>query len=119
MRTRGLQKQMTVMAVLDAPLLFEVGADSLVDEVWVVATDLPTQTERLMKRDGYSLEEAELRICAQMPLSEKVRRAEVVIDNQGTMDETRMRVENLWISLKRRVLGRPGIPNAGISDRHP
>lgn len=119
LRMRGLEKQITIMAVLDAPLLFEVGADKLVDEVWVVATDLRTQTERLMKRDGYSQEEAELRIRAQMPLSEKVRRAEAVIDNQRTIDETRISVEKLWSALERRVLGRPGIPNAGIPNRHP
>lgn len=92
------------IAVLDIPLLFEVGAESLTDEVWVVAVDRETQVLRLMERDGYSRDEADSRIDAQMPLSEKVKRATEVIDNQGDLMQTRERAEELWFATKRKIL---------------
>lgn len=84
-----------VVVVVDAPLLFEAGVDSLCDEVWVVAVSRKTQAERLMKREGYTLEEALTRIDTQMPQEEKERRATKVIDNEGTVEETRTVVESL------------------------
>lgn len=93
------------IAVLDIPLLFEVGAENLTDEVWVVAVDRETQIVRLMERDGHSRAEACSRIDAQMPLSEKVKRATAVIDNGGDRTQTRKRVEELWLAAKRKTFG--------------
>lgn len=84
------------VAVVDAPLLFEAGVDAICDEVWVVAVSRETQAERLMKREDYTLEEALSRIDAQMPLHEKEKRATHIIDNEGTTEETRERVLELW-----------------------
>ena len=91
------------IAVVDAPLLLEAGADEVVDEVWVVALNREQQAERLMKREGYSAEEAFLRIDSQMPLEEKEKRADRVIDNSGTPEETKEQVFTLWRSLERRL----------------
>ncbi|HHY45272.1 MAG TPA: dephospho-CoA kinase [Firmicutes bacterium] len=91
------------IAVVDAPLLLEAGADAVVDEVWVVALPREQQAERLMKREGYSAEEAFSRIDSQMPLEEKEKRADYVIDNSGTIEETREQVFTLWRSLERRL----------------
>jgi len=85
-----------VVAVVDAPLLFEAGVDVICDEVWVVAVSRETQAERLMKREDYTLDEALSRIDAQMPLEEKEKRATHIIDNEGTPEETRERVLELW-----------------------
>lgn len=97
------RKDCAIIGVLDAPLLFETGADRMVHEVWVVWVDAPTQVRRLMDRDGHTFEEATLRIRSQMPLEEKVKRAQVVIDNTGSIAETRMRVKELWRTLTKRV----------------
>ena len=58
------------------------------------------QIERLMKRDGLKRSEAEDRIASQLPLSEKVRVADYVIDNSGTPDETHQQVVKVWDALK-------------------
>lgn len=80
--------------VLDIPLLFESKLTSLVDHVLVVAVKPQTQLERLMKRNNFSEEEATARIHSQMPLEEKVKRADEVINNDGTIvgTKTQLRV---------------------------
>lgn len=88
------------MVVLDAPLLFETGLDKFVDEVWVVLVDFPTQLQRLMERDQLTEQEARRRISLQLPLEEKARRADRVIDNQGAPAETERQVKLAWQHLK-------------------
>lgn len=91
-------------AVLDVPLLFEAGWDALADEVWVVALPAEEQLARLLARDKSMSEgEARARISAQMPLTEKCARADIVIDNSGTVEETRECIEQLW---RERIIGR-------------
>lgn len=75
--------------VLDIPLLFESNLTHLVDKVVVVYVDDDIQLERLMARNGFSKEEAEARIKAQMPLKEKVAKADAVINNNGTIEQTK------------------------------
>lgn len=83
--------------VLDVPLLFEAGWEVLTDEVWVVSLPEAAQLVRLMERDpAMTEEEARARIAAQMPLSEKRARADVVIDNSGTKEETLHMIERIW-----------------------
>ena len=90
-------------------MLFESGMDDLCDEVWVVAVDEDTQVKRLMERDGYSFDEAIRRIRAQMPLEEKVRRAHRVLDNTGTIEETKRQVDELFEDVMRRLRNREEI----------
>lgn len=78
--------------VLDVPLLYEVGWEKLAGEVWVVYVDEATQLQRLMKRNALSEDEARARIASQMSMKEKKRRADVVIDNGGTREETAAQV---------------------------
>lgn len=75
--------------VLDIPLLLESKLTHLVDKIMVVYVDESVQLERLMKRNGFSSEEAIARIRSQMPLAEKVAYADAVIDNNGTIEKTR------------------------------
>lgn len=84
------------IVVLDAPLLFETGLDKSVDEVWVVTVDFQTQLKRLMERDGLTESEARQRISLQISLEEKERRADRVIDNRGTPEETERQVNLAW-----------------------
>jgi dephospho-CoA kinase len=74
---------------LDIPLLFESGLFSEVDKVMVVYADEKTQLERLMKRNNLTKEEAYFRIRSQMPIEEKRRRADRVIDNRGPLENTK------------------------------
>lgn len=82
--------------VVDAPLLYEVGAEKLVDVVWVVTVGRQTQIDRLMNRDKVDYNQAIQRIEAQMPLAEKEARADAVISNAGTRREGRETVIKLW-----------------------
>jgi len=76
------------VVVLDVPLLYEARLDKLADQIWVVWLDRETQIRRLMERNRYTREEAVKRIDSQMSLDEKAERADVVIDNTGSMEET-------------------------------
>ncbi|SFA39266.1 dephospho-CoA kinase [Parageobacillus thermantarcticus] len=82
--------------VLDIPLLFESELTHLIDKIIVVYVDDDVQLERLMKRNGFSKEEALARIRAQMPLREKVKKADAVIDNNGTIEETKQQLLQIF-----------------------
>ncbi len=84
------------VVVIEAPLLIEAGMQDMVDEVWVVLVDEETQVERLMARERYPEAEAQGRVEAQLPLAEKLKFAHRVIDNRGSVEETRRAVEKLW-----------------------
>jgi dephospho-CoA kinase len=81
--------------VLDIPLLFESNLTHLVDKIVVVYVDEHTQLERLMARNGFSKEEAKARIKAQMPLKEKAAKADAVINNNGTIEQTKKQLLNI------------------------
>ena len=92
----GLEQPQLKAIVLDVPLLFEAGWDTLADETWLVAVNEVVQLARIRKRDGCTEAEAQARVAAQMPLAEKMARADFVIDNSGTSAETRKKVRILW-----------------------
>jgi dephospho-CoA kinase len=75
-------------AVLAVPLLFEAEMTDLATEIWVVSCSPEQQKRRLLERHGASLtpEQIQARIDSQMPLSEKCRRADVVLDNSSTLE---------------------------------
>ena len=72
--------------VLVVPLLFEAGMTKLVTEIWVVSCSEQQQLERLMQRNHLTLEQAQARIISQMPITEKIARADVVLDNSSTLE---------------------------------
>ncbi|CAM3961893.1 dephospho-CoA kinase [Mesobacillus thioparans] len=81
--------------VLDIPLLFESKLTGLVEKIIVVYVDEKTQLERLMSRNGFSEDEALSRIKSQMPLKDKVDMADEVIDNTGTIEQSRQQLMNI------------------------
>ena len=89
----------TPLAVADIPLLFETHQERRFDKVIVVACAPNTQLARVMARDRLSREEAEQRIAAQLPIEEKVRRADYVIRTDGTFAETDLQIANLLDAL--------------------
>lgn len=81
--------------VLDIPLLFESKLTFMVDKTILVYVNQQTQLERLMKRNYFSMEEAKARIDSQMPLSEKVKLADAVLENNGTIEATKRQLLNV------------------------
>lgn len=88
------------VVVYDVPLLIEAGLQKLVDLVVLVYVPRETQILRLRRRDKISRAEAEARLGAQMPIEEKKKLADVIIDNRGTIVETARQVDNFWRKLK-------------------
>ena len=85
--------------VLDAALLFEEGLEKDVDITVTVFVPYEVQLERLLKRDGLTVSEAVSRIRSQMPLAEKKRRADHVVDNSCSREETYQQINEILKSL--------------------
>lgn len=83
---------------LDAPILFEVGLDKYVDVVWMVLASRDQRIKRLSKRDGISDAEIEKRMAAQMPENEKKKLSDVVILNNGSLDELHLRIDEFLLN---------------------
>lgn len=91
-------KQVRVV-VVEVPLLFEVGADRLVNVTVVVTAPEAVQRRRLKAKFGWSEREVRSRIRAQWDLSAKVALADYVVHNGGRVQDTRRQVEYLWQTL--------------------
>ncbi len=87
------------LVVLVAPLLLEHKGEQYVDRVWVVHVRPEVQLERLMSRDGLTAEQAEARRKAQMSEDERLRKADLVIDNSGSPEETLGQLARAWEEL--------------------
>lgn len=81
--------------VLDAPLLIETGLKKSVDKLIVVKINRKRQIERLIKKTSLSKTDILRRIKYQLPLQDKVRLADFVIDNSGTIGKTKRQVEQI------------------------
>ena len=97
------REAVTPVVFLDMPLLYEVKYDSYVDEVWLVYVPFEVQLSRLMKRNGYTKEEALLRIDSQISVDKKKSLAQQVIDNSRTLEDTKEQVRSLWERLQMRL----------------
>jgi dephospho-CoA kinase len=87
------------IVIWDVALLFESGGVSRMDRVVVVYADPETELIRLMTRDGRPEAECRARIASQMPVADKAKRADYVIDNSGTRAETEGQVRAVYASL--------------------
>ena len=89
------------IALSDVPLLFEGNMQHLFDLTILVLVAQEEQINRLIIRNGVIKEEAEKRLKSQMPISEKISLADIVIDNEGSIPETEKRVGQVWQELLR------------------
>jgi len=89
------------VVVLDAALLIETGYHRNVDKVLVVYADRADQIKRLRERDRFTEEQALARIDSQLPLEEKKRYADHVIDNRGSREETEKQVREIFERLQK------------------
>jgi dephospho-CoA kinase len=90
------------IAVVEIPLLFETGADRLVDTTIVVSSTLELQRKRLMKRDNITREKLERLIARQMPDAEKRARAGFIVDTSGEIPAGRAQLDVILAQLKDR-----------------
>ncbi len=81
--------------VLDVPLLYESGIDKLCDVVIVVRSTQSQQVERVHKKTGLAKSEILRRIRMQMPIQAKMQRADYIIDNRKTLNQTKIQAEDL------------------------
>lgn len=100
------------VAMVEAALIFKAGLENQFDRIVVVTCDPAQKAERLAMRLGLDPEaarrEVERRSLAQWSDLEKVRRADFIIDNAGSLDATARQVETLWAALKRESVARHG-----------
>ena len=106
-RLKEIEKTRADAIVLsDIPLLIEAGLKAMVDIVLLVYLPPEEQIQRLMERSELTREEAESRIAAQMPIGEKIPQADIVIGNEGSVEETGRAVDRVWEELLRRERSR-------------
>jgi dephospho-CoA kinase len=95
------------VVVVDSPLLFETGAHEAFPVVVVVVASDEARVARLVAR-GMTEHDVRARMAAQTPLAEKAERADMVLDNDGSLVELEAEVERLWSDLRERALSSPG-----------
>jgi phosphopantetheine adenylyltransferase/dephospho-CoA kinase len=87
------------VVVLEAAVLIEADWIPIVDQVWVVIVPPELARERVMQRNQLSAEQADARIGAQITNDDRTRHAQVVIENTGTLDDLRAKVDAEWRKL--------------------
>jgi dephospho-CoA kinase len=87
--------------IVDAALMIETGGYKMYHYLIVVACAPSLQVSRLMSRDGVSEADARSRIASQMPIEEKLKLADYIIDTSGTLGHTRSQVEEIYRDLVR------------------
>jgi dephospho-CoA kinase len=97
-RSKGIK-----VLVLEAAAMMENDKTRLVDELWITMAPEPAALKRIKERSGYTEEEAKKRIKSQMTDKERIKMADVVIYNNGTMEELKEKVKTEWDKLQKRI----------------
>ncbi|NWG04020.1 MAG: dephospho-CoA kinase [Syntrophaceae bacterium] len=97
-------KDPEAIVVIDAPLLVELEDHQEMDKLIVVTSTQTQQIERLKDRDQKNTEEALRMVSSQMPLEEKVKFADYIIRNEGSLEETKNRAKEVYQALKKDAL---------------
>ena len=95
-RIRELKAAGTKVIVVDAAILIEMGLHKYVDSVWVVTVERETQIKRLIERDKFDYKESENRVNSQFTNEVRRKYADVIIDNNKSIEEVGKRLEELW-----------------------
>lgn len=98
-RLAAIRNQGTPVVVLEAAVLIEAEWTDITDRVWVVVVPPELARQRIVERNGLTPEQADARIAAQLTNEERTRHADLVIENAGTVDELRAKVESAWEQL--------------------
>jgi dephospho-CoA kinase len=89
------ENELINIVFLDSPLLFEMSLEHLVDEVWLVSTTVQNQISRIVERDDTTPLKARNIINQQMPLDQKVKKSDVIIENNSSIDKLKSRIDFL------------------------
>ena len=87
------------VVVFSAPLLVETGMHTAFDLLIVVSAPVATQIERLMRDRGMAERDIQARIAAQLPLEAKAEVADILVDNEGSLEDLERRIERVWRDL--------------------
>jgi len=98
-RIEEYRQQGVEVVVMEAAILFEANWTPLVDEVWVTVTSESAVVQRAIERTGLPEEQIRARIHSQLSNEERIRQADVVITNDGDIEELRTKVDALWKKL--------------------
>jgi dephospho-CoA kinase len=90
------------IVVFSAPLLVETGMHTAFDVLIVVSASVETQVERLMRDRAMREEQVRARIDAQLPLEDKAAAADILLDNEGTLEDLEGQVDRIWSDLRSR-----------------
>ena len=99
----SFKKVKNIIVVLDLPLLYENNWDKITDENWVVFVEQDIQIKRFCDRNNFTIEQALSRINNQLPLFEKAGKANVVINNNFDIENTKQQVLANWQEVKKRI----------------
>lgn len=91
------------LVVLEAAVLFEAGWEDLVDEVWVVVVEPDQAVARLKTRNNMDEDAARARINSQLSNAERTSRADIVIENNSTLEALKSAIESEWNALQQRL----------------
>ena len=97
--TDGIEEQRregTQVVVLDAAVLIEAGWTDAADEVWVVTAPEAHVIQRIQSRNNLTEEQVRARMSSQMSTEERVKYADIVVENDGDLDDLRRKVKALW-----------------------
>ena len=97
------RQQNKPLIILDVPLLFESKFENLADLIIVVFVEEAIQIERLMKRDQISSDYAKSKISSQLSLREKCEKADIIVDNNQTIEDLHLVLEDVYQQLLARV----------------
>ena len=90
------------IVIFDIPLLFEAGMENLCDTVIVVYISKRVQLERMMKRDRHGIDLAERIIESQMSMSDKIDKADIIINNNFTLEDLKNNVNVVYYNLQKK-----------------
>lgn len=91
------------LAVLEAAVLFEAAWDDMVDEIWVVVVEPDLAVKRLATRNNLDEDAARARINSQLTNAERTSRANIVIENNSSLDALQTAIEREWEQLQTRL----------------
>lgn len=95
------------VVVFSAPLLVETGMHTAFEILVLVSVPVEAQIERLLRDRAMSEDQVRARIDAQAPLEEKAAVADIIVDNEGDLDDLEAQVDSLWDQLRTRAAAMP------------
>ena len=95
--TQAINESSANTLILVIPLLFEANLENLVNQIWVVSCSPQQQQQRLIERNNFTTEQAVARINSQLSITEKIARADVVLDNSASLESLLQQIDQIML----------------------